>query len=208
MLSRTLFLPDPTLPKSHIFCQTSPMKNLTITLCLTVAVLLGSAGMSWSAEIENKWTIDIHKDLKMVIASVNGLKTHGDRLTIQFYKKNKCVTGNATTTMLTLKNNPNLLNLRNRKVSSTFNDVELTPTIVSARKLSYANILFLNLGLNKPENIKKFFADKKTVSLILLNSENFKITDYLYNRELENSWSLNGLERALDDAQQECRKLR
>ena len=27
---------------------------------------------------------DIHKDLKIVIASVNGLKTHEDRLTIQF----------------------------------------------------------------------------------------------------------------------------
>jgi len=26
------------------------MKNLTATLCLTIAVLLGSAGMSWSAE--------------------------------------------------------------------------------------------------------------------------------------------------------------
>jgi hypothetical protein len=181
--------------------MTKLLTILTILFCLT-------SNVGWSAKIEDKWTIDIHKDLKMVIASVNGLKTHGDRLTIQFYKKNKCVTGNATTTMLTLKNNPNLLNLRNRKVSSTFNDVELTPTIVSARKLSYANILFLDLGLNKPENIKKFFADKKTVSLILLNSENFKITDYLYNRELENSWSLNGLERALDDAQQECRKLR
>jgi hypothetical protein len=63
------------------------MKKLTAIFCLTITLLLGSASMSWSAEIENKWTIDIHKDLKMVIASVNGLKTHGDRLTIQFYKK-------------------------------------------------------------------------------------------------------------------------
>ena len=28
------------------------MKNLTITLCLTFAVLLGSAGMSWSADFQ------------------------------------------------------------------------------------------------------------------------------------------------------------
>jgi hypothetical protein len=183
------------------------MKKLTLTLCLTLAVLLGSAGMSWGAEIENKWTIDIHKDLKMVIASVNGLKTHGDRLTIQFYKKNKCVTGNATTTILTLKDNPELFNLRNRKVSSIFNGVELTPTIVFARKLSYANILLLDLGLNKPEYINKFFSGKKTVSLTLRNSETFKITDYVFKRELKNSWSLNGFHRALNRAQQECRKL-
>jgi len=30
------------LPIPHIFCQTSPMKNLTATICLTIAVLLGS----------------------------------------------------------------------------------------------------------------------------------------------------------------------
>ena len=65
---------------------------VTILFCLTSNVV-------WSGEIENKWTVDIHKDLKMVIASVNGLKTHGDRLTIQFYKKNKCVTGNAAITL-------------------------------------------------------------------------------------------------------------
>jgi hypothetical protein len=28
------------------------MKNLTATLCLTIAVLLGSAGVSWSADFE------------------------------------------------------------------------------------------------------------------------------------------------------------
>ena len=28
------------------------MRNLTATLCLTIAVLLGSAGMSWSADLE------------------------------------------------------------------------------------------------------------------------------------------------------------
>ena len=32
------------------------MKNLTITLCLTIAVLLGSAGMSWSADFQKGLT--------------------------------------------------------------------------------------------------------------------------------------------------------
>ena len=38
------------LPTPNIFCQNSPVRNLTATICLTVAVLLGSAGVSWSAE--------------------------------------------------------------------------------------------------------------------------------------------------------------
>jgi hypothetical protein len=29
------------------------MKNLTTTLCLTIAVLLGSVGVSWSSDIKN-----------------------------------------------------------------------------------------------------------------------------------------------------------
>jgi hypothetical protein len=36
------------LPIPHIFCQTSPMRYLTVTLCLTIAVLLGSAGESFA----------------------------------------------------------------------------------------------------------------------------------------------------------------
>jgi len=29
------------------------MRNLTATICLTIAVLLGSAGMSWGADFQN-----------------------------------------------------------------------------------------------------------------------------------------------------------
>ena len=36
------------LPIPGILCQTSRMKRLTTTLCLTIAVLLGGAGMSFA----------------------------------------------------------------------------------------------------------------------------------------------------------------
>ncbi len=32
------------------------MKKLTTTLCLTLAVLIGSAGVSWSADFQKGWT--------------------------------------------------------------------------------------------------------------------------------------------------------
>jgi hypothetical protein len=41
------------LPIPTILCQTFRMRNLTATICLTIAVLLGSAGVSLSADIEN-----------------------------------------------------------------------------------------------------------------------------------------------------------
>jgi len=31
-------------------------KNLTATICLTIAVLLGSVGVSWSANFQKGWT--------------------------------------------------------------------------------------------------------------------------------------------------------
>ena len=34
----------------NILCQTFRMRNLTATICLTIAVLLGSAGVSWAQE--------------------------------------------------------------------------------------------------------------------------------------------------------------
>jgi hypothetical protein len=37
-----------SLPIPNILCQTSRMRNLTATLCLTIAVLLGSVGVSFS----------------------------------------------------------------------------------------------------------------------------------------------------------------
>ena len=42
--------PFPTLP-----VRVPPWENLTATLCLTVAVLLASVGMSWSADFKRGW---------------------------------------------------------------------------------------------------------------------------------------------------------
>ena len=44
------------LPLTDVPCQTIRMKNLTATLCLTIAVLLGSAGVSWSADLQKGFT--------------------------------------------------------------------------------------------------------------------------------------------------------
>jgi hypothetical protein len=44
------------LPIPDILCQTSTMRDLTATICLTIAVLLGSAGMSWSADLDQGLT--------------------------------------------------------------------------------------------------------------------------------------------------------
>ena len=41
-----------SLSKNLIFCQTFRMRKLTVTLCLTIALLLGSMGMSWGYTVK------------------------------------------------------------------------------------------------------------------------------------------------------------
>jgi hypothetical protein len=41
-----------SLPIPDILCDTPSMKNLTATICLTIAVLLGSVGVSRSDDIQ------------------------------------------------------------------------------------------------------------------------------------------------------------
>jgi hypothetical protein len=45
-----------SFPLPSIPCQTNRMKRLTATICLTIAVLLGSTGMSWSADFQKGLT--------------------------------------------------------------------------------------------------------------------------------------------------------
>ena len=41
---------------THIPCHNPHMRHLTATLCLTLAVFLGSAGVSWSADFQKGLT--------------------------------------------------------------------------------------------------------------------------------------------------------
>ncbi len=51
-----------TLPIPHISCQTAAMKYLTTSICLILAVLLGSAGVSWGADYQKGYDAYIRRD--------------------------------------------------------------------------------------------------------------------------------------------------
>ena len=58
------------------------------------------------------------------------------------------------------------------------------------------------MGVNTLSNIKNFFQNKNLVSLQLADEKNFKVIDYFDIKEI--SFSLNGLDEALDRARNEC----
>jgi len=45
-----------SLPIPNVLCQTFRMRKLSATLCLTIVVLLGSAGVSWGADFQKGLT--------------------------------------------------------------------------------------------------------------------------------------------------------
>jgi len=54
------------------------MKNLTATICLTIAVLLGSAGVSWSADLDDGRTAYFIGDFATALKIFKSLAEHGD----------------------------------------------------------------------------------------------------------------------------------
>ena len=70
--------PPPRLLISRIFCQTSPMRNLTATICLTLAVLLGSVGVSWSADFQKGLTAYYSGDYATALREFKPLAEQGN----------------------------------------------------------------------------------------------------------------------------------
>ena len=59
-------------------CQTNHMKRLTATICLTITVLLGSAGVSWSADLQKGWTAYEREGYATVVRDWTPLAKQGD----------------------------------------------------------------------------------------------------------------------------------
>ena len=56
------------------------MKNLTVTICLTIVVLLGSAGMSWSADYQKGLTAYESGDYATALRECTPLAKQGDAI--------------------------------------------------------------------------------------------------------------------------------
>ena len=160
---------------------------------------------STSSYSSDQWTVDVFKDSNKTVASVNGLKSHGDRLVVIFSKADNCQMGQVHTTIMATSNNPKILELKNKQVSANFINIEHNIILRSVKRIyDVATLTYLSLGMHKSENIQQFFKRQEVISLTLRDSDDFKITDYLDNQSLTNSWSSDGSSKAIDKAKQSC----
>ena len=160
--------------------------------------------------IENIWTVSYYSfenyDDKQtyVVASVNGKISHGDRFSIMIptQKAEYCDYGKSMTTFYTTAGNKNINKLQNKIIPAVFKNENIKIEIENTSKFLMGDRVFISMGVNTLSNIKNFFQNKNLVSLQLADEEDFKVIDYFDIKK--NSFSLNGMDEALDRARNEC----
>ena len=160
--------------------------------------------------LEDEWTVSVvqheGKDTSDwgINASVNGRVTHGDRFRVRILPRdlNLCNNGNLITTFYTHIINKKTLEFSDLVIPALFNNQKINVQILFAQKFLMGYSVTIDLGWNELKNIKDFFKNEKEVSLQLLDSEKIKVEDYF--DIVENTFSLTGLNDALDRAKNEC----
>ena len=98
------------------------MKNLVIILCIlifnTSAFSDSTTNLVADKHKDNEWVVS-YITKNSIHASVNGQVTHGDGLHVRFVK-GKCNLGNLLTFVYSYSKNPNLVNFKNKYVTTKF----------------------------------------------------------------------------------------
>ncbi len=180
-------------------------KLLTLSFSLTCLFLLCNLSVSFAEEPKDDVWVAEEMEGVGVIASVNGRITHGDRFRIRI-EKNKCEQGELFFSFYTVEGNKDVMGLKGKVVEIKYNNEIINAQILSSAKFIAGHSMTFQLGFKPTEFIVNFHKDLKNISIELIDTENFKASDYF--DMLENEWSLNNLESSLKEAQELCRKLK
>ena len=150
------------------------MKNLVIILCL---LIFNTSAFSDST---SNFVADKHKDNEWIVsyitknsihASVNGQVTHGDGLHVRFVK-GKCDVGNLLTFVYSYSKNPDLVNFKNKYVTTKFmgekiigEENKATSLLRDILNSSFDNIIIDDKELHKEVKsyVKKFEPKKEKI---------------------------------------------
>ena len=160
--------------------------------------------------IEDVWTVNVNVNESLptgVIASVNGKINHGDRLRIRIPidEAKYCDYGNSITTFYSIAKNHDPSKLEEKIIPAALNKININVEALYSFKFLSGYSIFINMGWNDLKSIKTFFQNKKEASLELKDSEDLKTQDHF--DVTKNTFSLNGLNEALDRARGECLRI-
>jgi hypothetical protein len=160
--------------------------------------------------VDDTWTVsvvEIESTPTFVLASVNGKITHGDRFFIRVPINNAegCSYGSSGTTFYTISETHDVTKLSKKIIPAYFNKENIYVESIYSRKFLNGHRTIFNMGSHKLEGLKTLFYNQKEVSLELLDDEDMTIKNYF--DITKNSFSLNGIDAALDRAKNECLKI-
>ena len=220
------------------------------TLCLTTTLLAISTTASRDAGAFQKYLDEANKDHvwvthtghfpeikndgEEIVASVNGQRTHGDRLRVRFAAKD-CNLVQLITTFTSLEGNPELLKIKKKPIKAALSIMEtsrqspdkgtikncdpyeetrcvksksssehIDAELLHVHKFLGGYMAWVDLHWFKVANLKKVLAGKYEVAIKIAENKQLKLLSSL---DLNgNSWSLNGVANALDRARAACIK--
>jgi hypothetical protein len=143
-------------------------------------------------------------DDKTVLASVNGLVMHGDRLRVRLVKGH-CDTGNLITSVYTLAGHPEITALENRLVRAKFMGQDIVVKVLFTFPFLAGHRSTVDLGWVPVAALKDILAAQNPITMAYLDSNEVNITAYF--DIAENRWMNDGLAAALDRAVAQCRAL-
>ncbi|MDB4229935.1 hypothetical protein N9805_04555 [Paracoccaceae bacterium] len=170
-------------------------------------------------EIDDVWTVGVEQYGEavsdwVVVASVNGKVTHGDRLRIRIPVRDleKCSIGNTLTTFYTtnIDTEDKKAFIKNKMIPAELNGNNIYVEILFAIPFLSVHLAYIDMSWNKLENIKEYFHGSDEISLLLKdrnNHEGITIINSDYFDVSFNNYSTKGLNSALDRARAECERL-
>ena len=158
--------------------------------------------------VDGLWTVEHGMNKGEFLISVNAEKTHADRL--YFRLMHDCETINVLTSLLSMKNNPKIENIKKFYVSTNYLQEYMLVHVPVVNKLpseksEYDNdawVFWFDLGWYPVDTIKSWHEDINKITFSIHHDALFKANNYLDNTQ--NSWSTNGLIEAIDRAVGVC----
>ena len=170
-------------------------------------------------EQENVWTVNVEKngetvDKWVIVASVNGKVTYGDRFTVRIPIRDldECTVGDFVTTFMTIKidSEEKKRFIEGRTLTAKLNQAKILAKAMFAIPIFRSHLVYLSIGWEDLEEIKEYFHGLDEITLTLTGIEDAEGSTIIASNYFDiptNIYSTKGLNSALDRAKAECERL-
>ena len=184
-----------------------PLFVLLTLLCLFIMLAQAFAepddNFIFEERKDNQWTIDkAMMPNDVLVLSVNGQVTHGDRL--QYRMMNNCNSINILTTFITGDISTNIKAKDNLLANAKYNEEDIRVSIPFVTNSGPFHFVWVDLGWSSVGKIKNYHQGVDTIKLTLQDRNPFKVGKFLTINKT-NSWTTQGMVEALDRAVQHCK---